>query len=175
VAVLHLQVVEGEATVHSPGSRSSRPLTVEVTDETGQPVEGASVSFHTPIDGPTGVFSSGLRTEILRTDVHGRASLRGLQLNKTSGRFLIRIVASKEQASAGALASQYISESKSGATQATAKSGHGNSKWLALAAMLGGGAVAGYYVTARSSGFATTTSNPSALSVGNPSITVGKP
>jgi hypothetical protein len=160
--------------VHSPGGRASRPLTVEVTDETGQPVQDATISFHTPIDGPSGVFPSGLRSEILQTDARGRASMRNLQLNRTSGRFLVRIVAARDQARAGALASQYIAEPK-GTPQAAAKSSHGNGKWLALAAVLGGGAVAGYYVSMRSTGFAATASAPSALSIGNPTITVGKP
>ena len=46
VAILQIQIVEGEGAVYAPGARSARPLAVEVTDETGRPVAGAAVSFH---------------------------------------------------------------------------------------------------------------------------------
>src|SRR5581483_5246973 len=101
VAILQIRVVEGEGAVHAPGSRSIRPLTVEITDETGKPVDQAAVSFHLPDDGPGGVFLSGLRTEVVMTGADGRASIRGLQWNSTPGRLQIRIVASREQARAG--------------------------------------------------------------------------
>ena len=45
VAILQIRVIEGEGAVHLPGSRSSRPITVEITEETGKPVAGAAVSF----------------------------------------------------------------------------------------------------------------------------------
>ena len=42
--------------MHAPGSRSARPMTVEITEETGKPVAGAAVSFHLPEDGPGGTL-----------------------------------------------------------------------------------------------------------------------
>ena len=101
VAILQIQFIEGEGAVHAPGSRSARPLTVEVTDETGRPVPGAAVSFHLPDEGPGGAFANGLRTEVAVTDAQGRVSLHGLQVNRMPGRFQIRVVANKEQARAG--------------------------------------------------------------------------
>ena len=44
VAILQIKVVEGEGAVHPPGARSPRPLTIEITDETGRPVPGAAVT-----------------------------------------------------------------------------------------------------------------------------------
>jgi hypothetical protein len=111
VAILHIRVVEGEDVVHAPGSRSIRPLVVAVTDETGQPVDHAAVSFHLPEEGPGGVFLNGLRTEVELTDSGGRASIRGLQWNRTPGRVQIRVVASREQARAGIVSLQAIGES----------------------------------------------------------------
>ena len=93
VAVLQIHFIEGEGAVHAPGSRTARPLTVEVTDETGRPVSGAAVSFHLPDEGPGGAFANGLRTEVAITDAQGRVSLHGLQLNRLPGRFQIRVVA----------------------------------------------------------------------------------
>src|SRR5687767_1440058 len=91
IAILQIHVIEGEAAVHIPGSRSSRPLTVEITDETGKPVADAAVSFHVPEEGPGGSFLNGLRTTVATTDARGRASVRGLQVNRNPGRFQIRI------------------------------------------------------------------------------------
>src|SRR5262249_62320193 len=86
-AILQVQVIEGEGTVHAPGARAARPLIVGVTDETGKPVAGAAVGFHVPDEGPGGVFTNGLHTEVVTSDEKGRASLRGLQMNRTPGRF----------------------------------------------------------------------------------------
>lgn len=120
VAILQIRVIEGEGAVHLPGSRSSRPITVEITDETGKPVAGAAVSFHLPEDGPGGAFVNGLRTEVLITDAQGRASLHGLVANRVPGRFQIRILASKEQARAGTVSFQYVAESRGGAAKLAA-------------------------------------------------------
>ncbi|MGA2739939.1 MAG: hypothetical protein ABSG65_21180 [Bryobacteraceae bacterium] len=108
IAVLQIKVVEGEAAVRQPGARIAHPLTVEVTDEAGRPVSGAAVSFQLPPEGPSGLFSNGLRTDLVLTDGSGRATLRSVQLNRTPGTFRIRITAVKEQARAGAVSTQYI-------------------------------------------------------------------
>ena len=213
VAILQIQVVEGEGGVYPPGSRSSRPLIVEITDETGKPVAGAAVSFHLPEEGPGGVFLNGLRTDVVTTDAQGRAGLRGLQINRISGRFQIRIVASKEQARAGAVSFQYVAESAHGAgsrpgargadsrpgahgadsrpgahgadsgstargagSGPAAQGGHSRGKWLAAAALAGGGAVVAILVAGRAGSAAPPAAPPGpALTIGSPSITVGKP
>lgn len=178
VAILQIQVIEGEGAVHAPGSRSSRPLTVEIDDETGKPVAGAAVSFHLPEDGPGGTFTNGLRTEVATTDSHGRATLRGLQLNRISGKFQIRMVASKEQARAGAVSAQYISESQGGGASAPlARATHGRTKWIALAALAGGGAAVAVLLGGKSSSAPPPVTAPPAptLTIGVPTITVGKP
>jgi hypothetical protein len=187
VAILQIRVIEGEGAVHAPGARSTRPLTVEVTDETGKPVEGAAVSFHLPEEGPGGVFANGMRTEVAVTDSHGHASVHGLQLNRAAGPFQIRIVASKEQARAGMVSFQYIAGTGSGTAAATVGSSHGYRKWVVVALLAGGGAVAGILAAGKSGGAsapaaASTPSTPLppstptvTLTIGPPTITVGKP
>jgi hypothetical protein len=110
IAVLQIKVLDGEAAVHSAGARVPHPITVEVTDDSGRPVPGAAVSFQLPPEGPSGLFSNGLRTDLVLTDVSGRASIHSFQLNRTGGQFRIRITAVKEQARAGAVCLQYIGQ-----------------------------------------------------------------
>lgn len=182
IAILQIHVTEGEGAVHPPGSRISHPLAVEITDETGKPVAGAAVSFHLPEDGPTGTFLNGLRTEVSTTDSAGRAILHGMLLNRTAGRFQIRVVASKEQARAGIVSFQYIAEPNSGAAAAspartpmaprTGASHGGHGRWLIVAAIVGGGAAAGILGAARKS------ANPAPVPVANPpaaTLTIGPP
>jgi len=178
VAILQIQVVEGEGAVHPPGSRSSRPLAVEITDETGKPVAGAAVSFHLPGDGPGGTFLNGLRTDVATTDSRGRASLHGLQVNRIPGKFQIRIVVSKEQARAGAVSSQYVAELKGGtAAPSTGRAVHRRGIWIAAAVLAGGGAVAAILATGKSGNAAPAPAAPPApvLTIGAPAISVVKP
>jgi hypothetical protein len=176
VAVLQIQLVEGDGAVHAPGSRAARPLVARVTDETGKPVSGAALSFHLPEDGPGGVFAGGLRTEVASTDSGGLASLRGLRLNRISGSFQIRIFASKEQARAGVISNQYIAGARGG-TAAKARSGR--LKWIAVAALVGGGAAAGILAAGRTGVAASAppaaAASPAAPTIGQPTFTVGKP
>ncbi len=103
-AVLHIQIVAVDGGAHAPGSHVGKPLTVEVTDATGKPASGAKVSFQVPEEGPSGLFSNGLRTDLATTDTNGRATAHGLQLNRVAGSFNVRITAAKEQARAGTIA-----------------------------------------------------------------------
>jgi hypothetical protein len=195
VAILQIQVIEGEGGIYSPGSRSNRPLIVEVTDETGRPVAGAAVNFHLPEDGPSGTFGNGLRTNVVMTDERGRATLRAMQVNRLPGRFEIRITASKEQATAGAVSFQYIVDPSTGtspagagnsrasaASHAPASSrGHGHKKLVIILAAVGAGAAAGVLAShSGGSGPATAPAPTNAISpipptIGTPTITVGKP
>ena len=177
VAILQIRVIEGEGAVHLPGSRSTRPITVEITEETGKPVAGAAVSFHLPEDGPGGAFVNGLRTEVVVTDAHGRASLYGLLANRTPGRFQIRILASKEQARAGTVSFQYVAEPTGRAKAASSKAPAGRRKWIFVAAAVAGGAVAVAVARggAASPAAATPNAPPPAFNIGAPIITVGKP
>ena len=118
------------------------------------------------------------------TDARGRAALRGLQVNRVSGRFQVRIVASREQARAGTVSFQYIAEPGSGAASpnrpAQPKAEPARRGRLAfVAAIAGGGALAGL-LAARSGRppEAAAVPPPAAtppLTVGTPTITVGKP
>ncbi len=186
-AILQVKVVEGDGAVHAPGTRTSRPLTVEVTDETGRPVAAAAASFRLPEEGPGGQFSNGLQTDLVLTGPDGRASVRGIRLNQVSGSFQIRITVAKDQARAGIVSNQYISEVSgakaatarplSPAPVATAKNKKHRGRWVILVAVAAG--AAGGLAAAASGGGSQSVAQPAAptptLSIGTPAVTIGRP
>jgi hypothetical protein len=177
--IVQLKVVEGEGTVYRTGTRATRGLTVLVTDEAGKPVADAAVSFRLPEDGAGGVFSSGLRTEVITTGVDGKASVWGMQWNKTAGPVEIRITAVKDQARAGLISTQYLSDSvaqKAGGEGVFSASHGSRTKWILITAGVGGAAVAAMLLL-KSHGASSTSSNTSSTGVliGSPSINIGQP
>jgi hypothetical protein len=108
-AILQLQILEGEGAVHAAGARSSRPLTIQVTDEAGRPVNGVAVNLRLPDEGASGVFGNGLKSAVLLTGADGLATERGIRWGMTPGPVRIRVTAAKEQARAGLVVSQYVS------------------------------------------------------------------
>lgn len=177
--IVQLKVIEGEGVVYRTGARATRGLTVLVTDETGKPVENAAVSFRLPDSGPSGVFSSGLRTEIVNTGADGRASVWGMQWNKTAGPVEIRITAVKDQARAGLISTQYLSDALAPAAAAADGQGvftashKGKTKWLLIAAVAGGAAAAGMAFGRSHAAGPAVAPSPAGITIGNPSIIVG--
>lgn len=176
--IVQLKVVEGDGVEYRTGTRATRGLTVLVTDETGKPVDMAAVSFRLPDEGASGTFSSGLRTEIVTTGPDGRASVWGMQWNKTPGPVEIRITAIKDQARAGIISTQHLSDTvaaKAGG-EGVFTASHGGHKWLWLTA-IAAGAVGGGAAFALSRGSTTPSNTPpvTGLSIGSPSIIVGHP
>ncbi len=178
--IVQLRVVEGEGGVYQIGSRATRGLTVQVTDETGAPVAGASVSFRLPDEGPGGVFEGGLRTQVVTTQADGRAGIWGMQWNKTPGQFEIRITAVKNQARAGLISQQYLSDAaapKSGGT-GTFQASHHYLKWLIVGGVVAAGAAGGMLFgrsEAAKAAAAGSTSATTPTVIGAPSITIGHP
>ena len=120
------------------------------------------------------------------TDARGRANLHSMLLNRTPGRFAIRIVASKEQARAGMMSFQYVAEPKAGTAPATpSKSGpswrHGALKWVVIGALAAGAGTAGALLASKGSAAvpapapSSTTPAAAAITIGSPSLSVGKP
>ncbi|HLK19479.1 MAG TPA: hypothetical protein VKT81_10995 [Bryobacteraceae bacterium] len=178
--IVQLKVLEGEGTVYRTGSRATRGITVLVTDETGKPVPAAAVSFRMPDEGASGVFSSGLKTEVMTTGADGKASVWGMQWNKTPGPVEIRITAVKDQARAGLVSTQYLSaevDAKAGGDGVFSASHKGRTKWILIAAAVGGGAAAGLLLgkSHASSNDSSSTLSSTGIVIGNPSINVGHP
>jgi hypothetical protein len=176
--IVQLRVVEGDGVTYQPGARATRGLTVLVTDEAGQPVNMASVSFRLPDEGASGTFNSGLRTEVVTTGPDGRASVWGMQWNKTPGQIQIKITAVKDQARTGIVSTVQLSQTvvASAGGQGEFKASHGGHKWIWLA-VAGAAAAAGGagFALMRSQGSSAQSSVIPSLSIGAPSVTVGHP
>ncbi len=176
-AILQLRVVEGEGEVNAVGSRGTRGITVQVTDETGAPVEGAAVSFTLPAEGPGGTFQGNLKTTLVTTRPDGKASVWGMQWNRVAGPFEIHITALKDKARAGIVCQQYLSDKvpTHAGGSGTFAPDHHYKKWLIAAALVGAGVLGGVAVAGRSAPAAAAVSS-TALgppSIGAPTITVG--
>ncbi len=176
--IVQLKVVDGEGVVYRTGTRATRGLTVLVTDEAGKAVDMAAVSFRLPDQGASGTFSTGLRTELVTTGPDGRATVWGMQWNKTPGPMEIRVTATKDQARAGIVSTQYLSDSIAPATggEGVFTASHGGHKWAWVAAVAAAGAGAGAYFLLHSSSKsdATSVSPVTGVSIGSPTIGVGQ-
>ena len=175
-SILTIRVAEGDGAAYPIGSRATRGVTVLVTDETGRPVEGATVSFTLPAEGPGGVFSTGGRTEIAATRADGRAAVWGMQWNRTAGSFEIRITAVKGQARAGVVSSQSLSNAPeardAGAGKVRAARGSHKLLWISL--MVAGAAAAGVAGVAARKPTAADASSITPLKIGTPTISLGR-
>src|SRR5271168_2531441 len=145
-AIVQVRVVEGDGAVYAIGSRATRGITVQVTDESGKPVEAASVSFRLPEEGPGGTFSSGSKSEIATTRGDGRASVWGMQWNRTAGSFEVRVTVVKGQTRAGTVCAQFLSDSPGVAASARIGPRRGH-KWLWIALAVAGAAAGGVVAT----------------------------
>jgi hypothetical protein len=178
--MIQVRVVEGDGMVYPVGARATRGLTILVTDQTGKPVEGAAVSFRLPDAGPGGTFAAGSRTQLVTTQADGKASVWGMQWNKTPGAFEIRITASKDQARAGLVCSQTLSDAvaappQSGGTGDFQASHHSRNKWLLLGAAIAGAAAAGVFVVAKEADKPAAVAPTVQTQIGTPVITIGHP
>ena len=175
-AILLIRIAEGEGAVYPIGSRATRGVTVQVTDETGKPVDNAAVSFRLPDDGPTGAFSSGTRTEIVNTGADGRANVWGMQWNRVTGPLEVRITAAKGEARAGTVCSLYLSNTLAETEPHTAPARRWRSHrkiWIgvgiAAAAFVGVAAISSRGTPSAAA------AGVNAPQIGTPTIIIGKP
>jgi hypothetical protein len=176
-AILQIRILEGEGLAYAAGSRATRGITIQVTDETGKPVEGVSVSFRLPEDGPGGVFSSGSKTEVATTRSDGQATVWGMQWNRNTGSFEVRITAAKGDARAGTTCPLYISDVPSArSVERDSRVGSGAShKWIWIALAAAGAAGAGIAAASNGKSTSTTATGPEALKIGTPGVVITHP
>ncbi|MFB3778050.1 MAG: hypothetical protein ACE141_10580 [Bryobacteraceae bacterium] len=174
--MLQVRVVEASGPVHLAGSRSKVALEVEVSDENGKPIQGATVAFRLPASGPGGTFANGLTTDVVVTGADGRASATGVRWNKTPGTFEIRVAAAKGQLRASAVSAHRVLASAADSPAAALSAGRSRRKIvLIVAGIAAGSAAAGLALGRRASAASGTSQTAATLSVGIPTITVGGP
>jgi hypothetical protein len=83
---LNIRIVGGQGQKYVLGSRATRGVTVEIMDDLGKPVEGATVAFRLPDQGAGGVFSNGSKTEVAASRVDGRVQVWGCNGIERPGR-----------------------------------------------------------------------------------------
>lgn len=173
---IQLRVTEGDNATYSTGSRATRGVAVQVSDETSQPVADATVSFQLPDGGPGGVFEHAKKVETVTTKSDGVAAVWGMQWNKLPGAFEIKVTAAKGQAHAGLAVPQFLTQTKSaGGEGVFAKTHHFPTKLVVLGT-LGAGAGAGAFLLLHRTGSTPLTSAPVVpLQIGNPTIIIGHP
>jgi hypothetical protein len=140
-----------------------------VTDETGQGVKGAIVSFQMPDSGVSGTFRNGLKSEVLTSDGSGRVSLHGLEAGGFSGRFQIRMTIAKGEARTGAISNQFIAPATGKGAGAMFRP---RARWLEVGGLIAAVAAAAVLKAALSSSGSTAQLPPT---IGQPTVTVGKP
>ena len=134
---LNIEIVEGEGAVNNIRQRMAREPMVQVTDENRKPVAGAAVVFLLPNQGAGGAFANGAKSLTTLTDANGNAVARGMQANRLSGQYQIRVTASHQ----GKTVSTSINMTN--AAVAGAVAGGAALKWLLILGAAGGAAAAG--------------------------------
>jgi hypothetical protein len=167
---LHVTVVAGEGVTHNVTQIEKKgrydPI-VQVEDENGKPIQGASVVFALPAQGPGGTFENSTQTLVVTTDAHGRAIARGIRLNKLTGPFAIRVTASYQGRSATATISQ---TTISAVIRANGPFGVSTKSWVitGLTLLAIGGAVFAYKDLKSGPNSNTITATPGTPVVGGP-------
>jgi len=151
---------------------------VQVTDETGKPVEGAAVTFRLPEQGPTGQFNAGTRTEIVTTAEDGRAEVWGMQWGREAGAFDLRVTAAKGATRGGMICSLYLSDApvlkSSEAVPAHRAGGSKKKLWITLG-LAAAASVAVIGMAGSKAPAAIAGGTVDSVRIGTPTITIGRP
>lgn len=71
------------------------PLAVQVLDANDLPVDGATVTFRFPVEGPSALFGDQQPTRTLRTAANGQARATGWTANNLPGQFTVQVTATR--------------------------------------------------------------------------------
>jgi len=162
-AGLSIVIIAGDGTINNINQKVNTEPVIEVR-ENGKPVEGAAVVFTLPAQGPGGSFSNGSQALTMTTDRLGRATARGIQLNRQTGPFYLRVTASFQ----GQTANATITETNVSGVSASGGGGFGTKAWVILGIAGAGIAAAVLYATHGGSG--TSGPAPIVITPGTPNV-----
>ena len=141
---LSIVVTAGQGAIHNVVRQVVVEPVVEIRDEQGRPVAGATVTFACPATGASASFVDGTHTLSVTTNQAGQARALGMQPNTVEGSYTIYVTATQE----GLRATAEIYQ-----TNAIPAQPQGRKKpfaWKILAAVIAGAAT-GAVVAVRSS------------------------
>ncbi len=177
---LKINVIEGEGVRNSIRNRSAVSPIVEVKDTADKPVAGAEVVFQLPLAGPGGVFNGWLRSQTVRTDENGKATVTGYTPNTEAGRYNIKVTATSGSQTGSAVIAQINVENGAAMSGATPTPGAPSAlkksiPWKIVGPILGAAAIGGVAVGLRGDKATTpgAAANPVSISAG--AVTVGVP
>ncbi len=97
---LRIIVVAGEGATHNLSQGVVTIPEVQVQTGQGTPVEGARVTFTTPLTGPSATFYGATHSSTMTADASGRAAATGFAPNAEEGGYTIEVVARYRDAQA---------------------------------------------------------------------------
>lgn len=144
---LRIFVLEGQGAIHNIRERAATSPVVEVRDESGLPVEGATVTFALPAAGPGGSFPGQKSTATVQTNLQGQAATTFMP-NLETGPFNIKVTAQiGNRTGTVVIRQRNSSHEERAATEA--KSGIFKFAWWKVAVLAGVGATIGVLVATR--------------------------
>ena len=175
---LKINVLEGEGQRNSIRGRTAVSPIVEVKDPSDKPVVGAEVVFQLPLAGPGGSFNGWLRSQTVRTDEAGKATVSGYAPNTEAGRFNIKVTATSGGQTGSAVISQ-INDETGASVSGTAPAPSAKKKsfpWKIVGPIIVIAAVVVIALALRDDDNNTTTTTTSApVSISAGAVTVGVP
>lgn len=169
-APLKIVVLQGEGAKNNIRTKTAVAPVVEVRDEADKPVANAEVVFQLPSTGASGSFNGWMRTQTVRTNAQGQATVNGYAPNDEEGRFNIKVTATSRTGAGNGIIAQ-ANVRGAGASAAGGK----RSGWWKVAAIAGAGALGGgiYLATRGGSSSSVAATNPVVITTGP--ITVAGP
>lgn len=184
---LKINVLEGEGARNSIRNRASVAPVVEVKDAADKPVAGAEVVFSLPLAGPGGMFNGWLRSQTVRTDENGKATVTGYTPNTEAGRYNIKVIATSGSQTGSIVISQINSENGEAGTGAAAAAGGAKMPgtptgikkslpWKIIGPVIGAAVIGGVAAGLRGGKSTTTTAaTATPVSISTGAVTVGVP
>lgn len=171
-ATLKVNVLEGEGGKNNISTRTAVAPIIEVKDASDKPVPGAEVVFQLPMAGPGGSFNGWLKTQTVRTDDQGKATVAGYSPNTEAGRFNIKVTATMgSQTGSAVIGQSNIEGTGTGGAAKTVNTAW--KKWVALA--VGAGALGGIAAAVRGGNGSTPAAAAVPVSISAGSVSVAIP
>jgi hypothetical protein len=92
---LRILPLAGNNAVNDLERKVMAPLAIQVLDQNDLPVDGATVTFRFPLNGPSAQFADQQTAQTIRTGANGQARAVGWTANNQEGTFVVQVTASR--------------------------------------------------------------------------------